>query len=77
MLLMLLSVFTGVDLLLILIMEFNCKKGRVFISTISLHKQDYPECRALLSSIYRYLASDDFRPAQDISYEEVTTWSLL
>ena len=60
-----------------LILEFNCKKGRVFLSTLSLHKQDYPECRALLSSIYRYLASDDFRPAQDISYEELTTWSLL
>ena len=57
-----------------LILEFNCKKGRVFLSTLSLHKQDYPECRALLSSIYRYLASDDFRPAQDISYEELATW---
>lgn len=57
-----------------LILEFNCKKGRVFISTIDLHEQNCPECKALLSSIYRYLASDDFRPSQNISYEKLNAW---
>ena len=55
-----------------MLMEFNCLKGRVFFSTLGLHNLGkYPECMALLSSIYRYLDSDEFKPAQSIGFEEM------
>ncbi len=61
-----------------MLLEFNCLKGRVFISTMGLHNlQNYPECRALLSSIYRYLSSDDFAPSREIAFEnDPRGWSL-
>ena len=53
-----------------MLLEFKCLKGKVFVSSMGLHDlQDYPECRALLTSVYRYLASEDFAPVQEISFE--------
>ena len=53
-----------------MLLEFKCQKGRIFVSSMGLQDQlQFPECRALLTSIYRYLASEDFLPAQEISYE--------
>ena len=53
-----------------MLLEFKCQKGRIFISSMGLHDQlQFPECRALLTSIYRYLTSEDFLPAQEIGFE--------
>ena len=55
-----------------MLLEFNCLKGRVFISTLGLDKLiTHPECAALLTSIYDYLSSADFKPSQHISYEKL------
>lgn len=51
---------------------FECRagKGRLLISSMGLlEKQQYPEVRALLRSIYDYLISDQFAPVQTISFE--------
>ena len=50
-----------------MLMEYRCKKGRIFVSSMGLHNLlEYPECRALLTAIYRYLASDEFDPQQEM-----------
>ena len=50
-----------------MLMEYRCKKGRIFVSSMGLHNLlEYPECRALLTAIYRYLASEDFDPQQEM-----------
>ena len=50
--------------------EARCMKGRVLVSSMGLQElQQYPEARALLRSIYRYMASDEFEPASEISPE--------
>ncbi len=50
-----------------MLVEYRCKKGRIFVSSMGLHNLlDYPECRALLTAIYRYLASDEFDPQQEM-----------
>jgi len=55
-----------------MLFEAFCEKGRVLVSTMGLHKlKKYPECRALLTSIYRYMDSEDFTPDQNISLEEL------
>lgn len=46
---------------------FECKvgNGRLLVSSMGLlQKQQYPEVQALLSSIYRYMSSDQFAPEQ-------------
>lgn len=54
------------------LMEFRCGGGRVLFSSLGLQElQEYPEARALLKSIYRYLASEDFAPEQELSPEEL------
>ena len=61
-----------------MILEFNCEKGKVLVSTMGLHKlKKYPECRALLTSIYRYMDSEDFTPDQNISLEELARLVLV
>ena len=48
--------------------ECRCGGGRLLFSTLNLHHlQDHPEARALLSSIYRYMASEEFRPVQTLT----------
>ncbi len=55
-----------------MLMEFSCGRGKVLVSTMELHRlQDRPECRALLRSVYDYLASEDFQPEQEITFEEL------
>lgn len=50
------------------LIEFNVGGGRLLFSTMGLHQlQDHVEARGLLSSIYRYMASEDFVPKQEIS----------
>ena len=51
--------------------EANCRNGKILVSSMGLqHLQQYPEAKALLNSIYRYLISADFTPADtlDVSY---------
>ena len=52
--------------------EARCGKGRVMVSSMGLAwLQRYPEARALLDAIYKYMASDDFAPRQQISLGEL------
>ena len=54
------------------LLEFRCKNGTVLLSTMGLHDlQQYPEARALLDSIYRYLGSGACKPTQELTVEEV------
>lgn len=56
------------------LLECRCLNGKLLFSTMGLQNlQRYPECRALLSSIYRYLESEAFRPAQEIEPEVFET----
>ena len=50
--------------------EARCGRGRVLVSSFGLQNlQQYPEARALLGSIYGYLASDAFAPCQRVEPE--------
>ncbi len=54
------------------LMELRSGNGRILISTMGLQDlQKYPEARALLNSIYRYLASEEFNPKDVMSYSEI------
>ena len=53
---------------------FECSVGggKVLFSSMGLSNlQQYPEARALLDAIYKYLASEEFAPAQEMSIEEL------
>lgn len=51
-------------------LECRCAGGTLLFSTLGLHAlQQYPEARALQGAIYRYMASDAFRPAQEMGAE--------
>ncbi|MCI8359288.1 MAG: hypothetical protein HFI51_14245 [Lachnospiraceae bacterium] len=50
--------------------ECRCGNGKLLFSTLNLQNlQQYPEARALLASVYRYLASDRFAPKQELEVE--------
>ena len=52
--------------------ECRCRNGRLLFSSLGLQNlQQYPECRALQNSIYIYLASEEFRPAQTVAPERI------
>lgn len=52
--------------------ECRCGNGRLLFSALNLQNlQQYPEARALLDSIYRYLASEEFSPEQEMEMEVV------
>ena len=54
------------------LLECRCGGGRLLFSSMGLHRlTQYPEARALLGSIYRYLGSDAFAPAQEVPIEAV------
>ncbi len=54
------------------LLECRCGKGRLLLSSMGLQNlQQYPEARALLSSIYNYLASEKFKPKQEMEPETV------
>lgn len=55
------------------LLECRCGNGKVLISSMALQDlQQYPEARALLGSIYRYLSSPEFEPAQELTLEELS-----
>lgn len=57
-----------------LLVEAKLGKGRIIISGMGLlYSQQYPEIKALLHSILNYMASQDFRPNQELSMEEVSS----
>lgn len=48
------------------LLECRCGGGRLLFSSLGLHHlTQYPEARALLFSIYRYMGSEAFAPAQE------------
>lgn len=54
--------------------ECRCGGGRLLFSSLGLQDlQQYPEARALLSSIYRYLAGEEFTPEQELDVETVAS----
>jgi len=57
-----------------LIFEFAVGKGKILICMSDLKSiQDKPEARQLCSSILKYMSSDRFNPAQNLSADELTT----
>ena len=53
---------------------FECRvgKGRLMVSSMGLlEKRQYPEVRALLRAILRYMDSDRFEPDAELSLEEI------
>ncbi len=51
----------------------RCAGGKVLVSSMPLQDlQQYPEARALLHSIYRYLGSPEFEPSQEMTIEELS-----
>ncbi len=54
------------------LLECRCGEGRLLLSTFGLDQlQQYPEARALQHSIWRYLASEDFQPEQELAVETI------
>lgn len=54
------------------LLEGRCGSGKILISSMGLHQlQQYPEARALLGAVYRYMASEDFSPEQVLEEEFV------
>lgn len=52
------------------LLECNCGKGKLMFSSMGLQDlQQYPEARALLDAIYRYMDSDRFVPKQRMEME--------
>ena len=52
------------------LMECNCGNGKLMFSSMGLQNlQQYPEARALLDAIYRYMDSERFVPAQRLEIE--------
>lgn len=55
------------------LVEFRCGGGKVLLSSMGLQDLlQYPEARALLASVYAYLASEKFDPKQEMTPEEVS-----
>ncbi len=55
------------------LLECRCGGGRLLFSAWGLQDlQAYPEARALLDSIYRYMDSPEFAPEQEIEWEVMT-----
>ena len=56
--------------------EAKALNGRIMMSSMGLQNlQEHPEARALLSSIYEYMGSDQFDPKEELSEEEVKNFS--
>ena len=55
---------------MIQLMECRCGNGKLMLSSLGLQElQQYPEARALLSAIYRYMDSERFDPEQSMEAE--------
>lgn len=58
------------------LLEFNCLKGKVLLSTMELHKSlQYPEARALQTAIYEYMEGKEFVPEEKLTPEEISAFS--
>lgn len=56
------------------LLECRCGRGKLLFSSFGLQDlQQYPEARALLDAIYRYLDSERFAPEQEIGAEVFET----
>lgn len=56
------------------LLECRCGNGFLMFSSMGLQDlQQFPEARALLASIYRYMESEAFRPEQEMTFEEIGT----
>ncbi len=52
------------------LLECRCGRGKLLFSSMGLQDlQAYPEARALLAAIYRYVASEEFDPRQEIGLD--------
>ena len=52
--------------------ECRCGNGKLMVSSMGLQDlQQYPEARALLAAIYRYMDSCRFMPDQEMTVEEI------
>lgn len=52
------------------LLECRCGNGKLLFSSMGLQNlQQYPEARALLHAIYRYMASEKFAPKQEIGID--------
>ena len=53
---------------------YSGSEGKLLFSTMGLQNlQEYPEARALLDYIYRYMDSPEFEPGQEIEWEVLET----
>lgn len=53
-----------------MLLECKCGNGKLLLSTMGLQNlQQYPEARALLHSLYRYMDSGNFHPQQKIEID--------
>ena len=53
--------------------EAKVGQGKLLFSSMGLlERMQYPEVRALLNSLYTYMASDTFDPAQDLDEETLS-----
>lgn len=54
------------------LLECRCGNGKLLFSSMGLQDlQQYPEARALLNAIYRYMESERFVPKQEIALEVI------
>ncbi len=53
-----------------MLFECRCGGGRLMVSSMGLQDLAYPEARALRRAVYAYMASDRFRPEQEMDAEE-------
>ena len=57
------------------LLECRCGGGRLMISSLGLHHlEQTPAVRALRQAIYDYMASDLFRPEDELSTEEAAAF---
>jgi len=56
------------------LLECRCGNGKLVLSSMGLQElQKYTEARALLTSIYEYMDSENFDPKQNIEYEIIAS----
>lgn len=54
------------------LLECRCGGGKLLFSTFGLQDlQQYPEARALLDAVYKYMESEEFKPEQEIAGEVI------
>ena len=54
------------------LIEAKCGNGKIMISSMGLQDlQQYPETKAFLSCLYKYMDSDDFEPMEVLGYEDI------